>query len=124
MKSLVFFDDAEVSNLFPLTLTRPAAGLRAGVLTIAEKWARLLGCNVLGYRGQAHLSEVYTDLPDAEVLINGRLLPNAGLIKKAASLLPGEKVLSSDGLILMEKSGETTTETIWSEAVRLMKCLV
>ncbi len=121
MKSLVFFDDAEVSNLYPLTLTRPAAGLRAGILTIAEKWARLLGCQELGYRGQAHLSEVFTDLPDAEVLINGRLLPNAGLIEKAASLLPGEKVLSSDGLLLMEKPGDTNTETIWSEAIRLIR---
>jgi UDP-N-acetylglucosamine diphosphorylase/glucosamine-1-phosphate N-acetyltransferase len=40
----VFLTDKEIKdNLYPLTLTRSAADIRVGILTIREKWRRYLG---------------------------------------------------------------------------------
>ncbi|MBT8327981.1 MAG: glucose-1-phosphate thymidylyltransferase, partial [Bacteroidia bacterium] len=40
--NIILFDDDKRINLFPLCLTRPAADLRVGIWTIAEKWAHHL----------------------------------------------------------------------------------
>lgn len=44
-----FFESKHISNLYPLTLTRPAANLRCGILTIAEKWAMDLSASEYGF---------------------------------------------------------------------------
>ena len=44
--SLILFDDPSWDNLLPLTFTRPAADLRVGILTVAEKWKDELGMPV------------------------------------------------------------------------------
>lgn len=44
-----FFESNHIANLYPLTLTRPAADLRCGILTIAEKWAMDLSAIEFGF---------------------------------------------------------------------------
>ena len=44
-----FFESKHIANLYPLTLTRPAADLRCGILTIAEKWAMDLSATEYGF---------------------------------------------------------------------------
>ncbi|MFM1791903.1 MAG: hypothetical protein RLZZ252_257, partial [Bacteroidota bacterium] len=44
-----FFESTHIANLYPLTLTRPAADLRCGILTIAEKWAMDLSAVEYGF---------------------------------------------------------------------------
>jgi hypothetical protein len=42
--NLVLFDcHTTRENLLPLTFTRPVADIRIGILTIREKWEKLLG---------------------------------------------------------------------------------
>ncbi|MBK7183485.1 MAG: glucose-1-phosphate thymidylyltransferase, partial [Bacteroidetes bacterium] len=38
----ILFDDAARTNLLPLTFTRPVADIRIGILTIREKWEKML----------------------------------------------------------------------------------
>jgi len=38
----ILFDDNSRISLLPLTFTRPVADLRIGILTIREKWERVL----------------------------------------------------------------------------------
>ena len=43
MLNIILFDAPEVrENLLPMTFTRPVADLRVGILTIREKWERML----------------------------------------------------------------------------------
>ena len=51
--NLIFFDNWCRPHLLPLTYTRPASELRVGILTIREKWERLLGQN------SSTLSQIY-----------------------------------------------------------------
>ena len=44
-----FFESTHIANLYPLTLTRPAADLRCGILTIAEKWSMDLSATDYGF---------------------------------------------------------------------------
>ena len=44
-----FFESKHIANLYPLTLTRPAADLRCGILTIAEKWSMDLSATEYGF---------------------------------------------------------------------------
>lgn len=76
---VLLFDDERVPALYPLTLTRPAADLRLGILTLREKWAHALGREVGLWPGLDHLRAAFTavgDDPDV-LLINGRFLPTA-----------------------------------------------
>ena len=38
----ILFDDAHRNDLLPFTFTRPVADIRAGILTIREKWEYFL----------------------------------------------------------------------------------
>ena len=39
----ILFDGSARSQLLPFTYTRPVADLRVGILTIREKWEKMLG---------------------------------------------------------------------------------
>jgi len=73
---LILFDDHSWDNLLPLTFTRPISGLRVGILTIAEKWEKVLG------REASTLTREYLSINfpcragEDNLFINGSLLPN------------------------------------------------
>ena len=58
MSHFVLFDDEHISHLFPFTLTRPAAEIRCGILTISQKWQKRLELQV-AYKTLPYLSEKY-----------------------------------------------------------------
>ncbi len=99
-----FFDDGQIEHLFPLTLTRPAADLRCGINTVAEKWTALLKPSSWGFETRAYLTVKFPATENADLRINGRLLPNEELIKAIAALQPGQ-TLTADETILAEKTG-------------------
>ncbi len=94
-----FFDPESIKNLFPLTLTRPAADLRVGILTIAEKWKHFLSAHQYGFLTQPHLSEKFNPVNDAQIFINGQVLPNFEIVKFILNLKEGQSV-SKDGLLI------------------------
>src|SRR5262245_31115210 len=84
------FEDALVSDLRPLTLTRPAFDLLCGCSTLAEKQLRLLGPSEVGALVRPSLADVVReDRPEwavndeawlgagGMVLVNARWLPPA-----------------------------------------------
>ncbi|MBL4655567.1 MAG: glucose-1-phosphate thymidylyltransferase, partial [Bacteroidia bacterium] len=40
--NFILFDDSSRTNFLPFTFTRPVADIRAGILTIREKWEKHL----------------------------------------------------------------------------------
>ena len=100
----ILFDDKTWNNLLPLTFTRPVAALRIGILTIKEKWEKLLN-NSCSYLTQEYLSEKYKLVKDKEnILINASVLPNKEIIKELLSLKLSQALVKNDVLIAVRLS--------------------
>jgi len=87
---LNLFESESIANLYPLALTRPAADLRVGILTIAEKWQKHLGATDFGFETRDHLSQKFNLLENPDLYINGHLLPNKPLVHSILNLTDGQ----------------------------------
>lgn len=102
----ILFDDNTRINLLPLTFTRPVADIRIGILTIREKWEKVLGVKVSS-KTEAYLSEKFPaeyTIDTDNVWINGSFCPNEKLIEEINSLQP-DQVLLSAGIVIAANSG-------------------
>jgi len=98
MINLILFDDNR-DNLKPLTFTRPVAALRIGILTIKEKWERMIPSNV-SYATEQYLSSKYPMVSTSDnFLVNGGLLPNESLCAKIKALSLNS-IVEKDGKII------------------------
>jgi len=97
LMTINLFDDKSWHSLRPLTFTRPVADLRIGILTIAEKWAKVLDAQ-FGFLTQDYLSVKYPSVK-ANLYINGAICPDVSLIDAVTNLKPDE-VLVKDGLVI------------------------
>jgi UDP-N-acetylglucosamine diphosphorylase/glucosamine-1-phosphate N-acetyltransferase len=97
--NIILFDDLDRDNLLPLTFIRPCADLRVGILTAAERWAKLTQSSV-SFKTQAYLSKVFpTQITDDNLLINGCLIADSSLATKITTLKSGEALYK--GAILL-----------------------
>ncbi|MCC7297568.1 MAG: GlmU family protein [Bacteroidia bacterium] len=103
---LSFFDDAQIDQLYPLTLTRPAADIRCGLLTIASKWCHLLHATAYGFDTRDYLQAKFNSIEHPNLRINGRLLPNPELLNSVRSLQDGQSLMAN-GTLLASKPGQT-----------------
>lgn len=105
--NFILFDDNTRNNLLPLTLTRPVADIRIGILTIREKWERVLGAKTSS-KTQDYLSKKYPTefaIDTDNVWINGSVCPNEKLIEEIKSLKPME-VLFDATTVIAANSGD------------------
>lgn len=106
----ILFDTPERDELYPFTHTRPAAEIRTGILTIREKWEHWLGTGPLGSITAAHLQTKFPLLkaPPGAVtaLVNGHLLPSAGLVSAIAAMEPGQELYKNGRLLAKLISGD------------------
>ena len=97
--NIVLFDDQEWNNLRPLTLTKPFAELRMGILTFRERWEKLLEGNY-SYLTKDYLSEKFqTRISDLSLFINPAFFPTENLIYLIRNLNDGETVWFKNQLI-------------------------
>lgn len=97
---MIFFDDNQRNHLFPLLFTRPAATLRCGILTIAEKWVKWLGQDNKGFDCATYLHGAFKSPDKGNLLrINGRIMPDERLVEAVNQLKEGE-ALFKDQLLL------------------------
>lgn len=95
----ILFDDKSWQNLLPLTFTRPVCEIRAGILTIKEKWEKFLNSSV-SYKTQEYLSEKFSiNIESDNILINGSVIPNKELIKKIQNLDPDTALAVNNKLL-------------------------
>ena len=97
MNKIIFTEEyCQPENLYPFTLTRQIQDIRVGILTIREKWEKLLGL-----RSFDRNEDDYKDLDrsitiedavddDACIMIHGNVLPSPKLIKAIHRLKDGE----------------------------------
>jgi UDP-N-acetylglucosamine diphosphorylase/glucosamine-1-phosphate N-acetyltransferase len=97
--NLILFDDQSRETLLPLTFTRPAAGLRVGILTIQEKWEKRTGLSASHLTAEYLSGKFPMETAEDNLLVNGALLPDPDLVDRILGLSPGEG-LQKDGTIL------------------------
>src|SRR5690606_9907085 len=84
--NIVLFDDIEWSQLRPLTLTKPVAELRMGVLTFKERWMKLME-GEYSYLTSDYLSVKYSlHLEKSNLFINPAYFPNQLLVDMTKAL--------------------------------------
>ena len=99
MANIILFDGESRGQLLPLTYSRPVAGLRIGVLTIAQKWERHLGMPA-SFLTQDYLAPLFPfAAADHNLLINGDVLPTPEIVALVLDLSPGNAYLSDGELI-------------------------
>ncbi|MEE4196303.1 MAG: GlmU family protein [Bacteroidales bacterium] len=101
----ILFDDKSWQNLLPLTFTRPVGEIRAGILTLKEKWEHWLQQTV-SYKTEDYLSGKYPlKVASDNILINGSVIPNQKLIEKI-QLLGLNQALIADQKLLAVRIGK------------------
>jgi UDP-N-acetylglucosamine diphosphorylase/glucosamine-1-phosphate N-acetyltransferase len=99
MLNIILFDSDARDQLLPLTATRPMGELRLGILTLREKWERMLHGSV-SYITQEYLQDKYPiHIEDENLIINGGLLPNARLCERIKQLQLNEALLFHGELV-------------------------
>lgn len=99
---IILFDSTENhENLLPLSFTRPISDFRVGILTIREKWEKMLP-GTYRYLPVEYLREKFGNEPESEenaLFISGSLLPDPDIINEITSLTAGEAIADGDETI-------------------------
>lgn len=117
MNKIIFTEEfCQPENLFPFTLTRQIQDIRIGILTIREKWERMLGMisydkkedDYKDFERSIHISDIADD--DICFMIHGNVLPTPQLIKKVKQLKNGEfiSVKGNAGIVFRFTKKEIT----------------
>lgn len=95
---VILCDDHRISDLLPLTYTRPAWDLRAGIFTQKERWEHLINKPVFT-KGSGYLSPHYDHFPEnfPAVVVNSRYIPDHEFIRICKELGPKEVAVSANG---------------------------
>ena len=106
MLNIILFDAVEVrENLLPMTFTRPVADLRVGILTIREKWERVLDGSY-SYLTVDYLQEKFpVNEAEENLFVAGNICPTTELVAKIKMLNVGDVLISSQGEIIAFRGG-------------------
>jgi UDP-N-acetylglucosamine diphosphorylase/glucosamine-1-phosphate N-acetyltransferase len=104
MNKIIFNEEfCQPENLHPFTLTRQMQDIRVGIITIREKWERMLGFPSFDKKEDDYkdlqLSVNIDEAVDDGVcfMIHGNLLPTPKLIKAIRRLKDGEFIATASG---------------------------
>ncbi len=104
--NFILFDDNTRKNLLPLTFTRPVADIRIGILTIREKWERMLDTKT-STKTEDYLSAKYPlqfAIDSDNVWLNASVCPDKNLLEEIKTLLPNQ-VLVLSNIVLAANTG-------------------
>lgn len=112
MRSIILFDDPTIRlQLLPFTYTRPVAGIRCGIQTIAEKWSEWLQTEI-SYQTESYISNRFPLIKSEDNLyINGALCPDVLLIEAIEKLSSESVLLSKDNEILAVRTSSDWSPT-------------
>lgn len=101
----ITFDDYQIRNqLKPFTFTKPVAGIRCGILTIGEKWEKVLGAEV-SYLTENYLQKKFKQINATDNLyINGGVCPDTTILAEINQLNKEEKLVIGDTVLAIKTS--------------------
>jgi len=102
--NIILFDNKR-EDFYPLSLTRPIAEFRLGVLTIKEKWENYF--DSVSTFSNDYLAEKFNTkkIKEDNIWINSQLLPSKDIVTEIKSLRLGE-VLMKESVILAFRNSE------------------
>jgi hypothetical protein len=102
--NIILFDNKR-EEFYPLSLTRPIAEFRLGVLTIKEKWESYF--DYVSTFSNDYLAEKFNTkkIKEDNIWINSQLLPSKDIVTEIDSLRVGE-VLKKESIILAFRNSE------------------
>lgn len=105
----ILSDGAYREALFPFTFTRPICDIRVGILTIKEKWEKILG-EQLSIQTEAYLTEKFPlEVAEQNLVINASYLPSTGLLSAIRQLEIGQALVIKGEVIAY--ATQTPTDT-------------
>jgi len=116
----ILFDESNVkTNLLPLTFMRPVCDIRIGILTIREKWEKMLKVKTSTLT-DGYLSRKFPIVREKEnILINGSVCPTEEIVAAVKKLKPNQTVIYCDTIIALhvgedelDNMGDSGTEGI------------
>jgi UDP-N-acetylglucosamine diphosphorylase/glucosamine-1-phosphate N-acetyltransferase len=115
--NVILFDDQGARNdLLPLTYTRPVAGVRMGILTIAEKWEKHLRAKV-SFLCEPYLAKKFpVKLTSDNYWINGGLCPTPAFVALLGTLKDGDAIRQGNRILAIRSSKEKPPEKITGTA--------
>ncbi len=109
----ILFGDQTRNHLLPFTFTRPVADIRIGILTIREKWEKMLNTKTSSLT-EEYLSLKYPVVKEADnILINSSIIPNATLVKELHQLTPNQTLITGDTIIGLRLKSEDIDNLDW-----------
>lgn len=104
MNKIIFTEEfCQPEKLYPFTLTRQLQDIRVGILTIREKWEKMLGLPSYDkkeddYKDLTRAVEVDTVIGREDCfMIHGNVLPDPALVKAIRQLKNGECIATREG---------------------------
>ena len=95
----ILFDGTVRNALLPFTYTKPVADIRIGILTIREKWEKLLGFTTTTLT-EEYLEEKYPMVElEQNILINASFSPTIALIEKVKNLKENQAIFKNEEVI-------------------------
>ena len=108
--NIILFDNKR-EDFYPLSLTRPIAEFRLGVLTIKEKWGNYF--DSVSTLSNGYLAEKFNTkkIKEDNIWINSQLLPSKDIVTEIKSLRVGE-VLKKESVILSFRNSEFSLDEL------------
>lgn len=109
--NLIIADGPFRENLLPLTFTRPVCCMRVGILTIREKWERMLSTTSSTIT-EDYLSKKFP-LKSAEdnLIVCGSVCPTSELVAAIGQLSIGQQLVQ-EGLVLASRSASARKDCL------------
>ncbi len=111
--NVILFDHPTIrQDLLPFTFTRPVADIRVGMLTIAEKWQKILNTKTT-FSTVPFLSQKYpTQCTSDNLWINGAVCPDAELVALIKNLQPGDAIAKDNMILAVRTPNDEVPEII------------
>lgn len=95
----ILFDGPSRKNLLPFTFTRPVADIRIGILTIREKWEKVLESTTTTIT-EDYLSDKYPMVElEQNIMINASYCPNEVLVEQIKGLQENQAIFKDEDVI-------------------------
>ncbi len=115
--SIVLFDQHQRMQLLPLSFTKPVAEFRFGILTMRQKWERMLPGDY-SYLTADYLSKKYPLAPASEYLfVAANVCPSMMLCAEIVHLKPGQALMQDSRLIAFRGTQDAFEKQAYTEEV-------
>lgn len=119
----ILFDSEARFNLFPLTHTRPIAEIRCGILTMRERWEKLLDAKTSTFT-EEYLQGVFPlQKAGDNVLVNACVFATKSLSEAINALNPGEQLVSGETIIAARVANIDFDYTSYKEVFDQLKSI-